>query len=534
MGTKPAPLHVDATTAQARHDPRLQIGQGRAAFCLQPDGLPTSATEHCSAAQCQLDSGRAQPVQRVVQGLCRVLCLIPEKGQRQVQVFFGNGPTDGQSGLHGHEMGQGLGRHGQGDEQAHATTLPWGLARGQMRFSLRCMNLLRRHPDYARLFAAQVVALTGTGLMSVALGLLAFDLAGAQAGLVLGMVYTLKMVAYVGLAPLAQAMAARLPRKTVLIVADLARLGCAAAMPFVTEVWQVYGLVFVLQAASATFTPAFQATLPDLLPEERDYTRALSLSRLAYDLENLTSPLLAGMMLLVMPFSGLFAGTALGFLISLLLLLRTGLPHQPVTHRPFRARLTRGLRLYLATPRLRGLLALNFCASALGAFVLVNTVVLVRDGYGAGEGALALAMTAFGAGSMLMALAMPHVLEHLSDRSAMLLAGVTLALFGLLGGTWLWVTGLPPALMALGFLAVLGAGYSGILTPGGRLLARSAQGEDRPALFAAQFALSHMGWLVTYPLAGYAGVTFGLGPTLVGMSLLGLAASVIAAKVWTS
>lgn len=38
------------------------------------------------------------------------------------------------------------------------------------------------HPAYRRLFAAQVVALLGTGLLTVALGLLAFDLAGSDAG----------------------------------------------------------------------------------------------------------------------------------------------------------------------------------------------------------------------------------------------------------------------------------------------------------------------------------------------------------------
>ncbi|MEK8225346.1 hypothetical protein NKG05_03230 [Oerskovia sp. M15] len=38
------------------------------------------------------------------------------------------------------------------------------------------------HPVYRRLFLAQVVALAGTGLATVALGLLAFDLAGANAG----------------------------------------------------------------------------------------------------------------------------------------------------------------------------------------------------------------------------------------------------------------------------------------------------------------------------------------------------------------
>lgn len=41
--------------------------------------------------------------------------------------------------------------------------------------------------SYARLFSAQMIALLGTGLLTVALGLLAFDIAGSDAGLVLGL-----------------------------------------------------------------------------------------------------------------------------------------------------------------------------------------------------------------------------------------------------------------------------------------------------------------------------------------------------------
>ena len=65
---------------------------------------------------------------------------------------------------------------------------------------------------YRQLFAAQVIALLGTGLLTVALGLLAYDLAGEEAGAVLGTALAIKMVAYVGLAPIANALAERLPR----------------------------------------------------------------------------------------------------------------------------------------------------------------------------------------------------------------------------------------------------------------------------------------------------------------------------------
>ncbi|MEC9313137.1 MAG: MFS transporter, partial [Pseudomonadota bacterium] len=62
---------------------------------------------------------------------------------------------------------------------------------------------------YRHLFLAQVVALIGTGLATVALGLLAYDLAGSGAGLVLGSIFTIKMIAYVGIAPIAGAFADR-------------------------------------------------------------------------------------------------------------------------------------------------------------------------------------------------------------------------------------------------------------------------------------------------------------------------------------
>ncbi len=48
---------------------------------------------------------------------------------------------------------------------------------------------------YRRLFAAQVIALAGTGLSTIALALLAYDLAGGEAGLVLGTALAIKMVA---------------------------------------------------------------------------------------------------------------------------------------------------------------------------------------------------------------------------------------------------------------------------------------------------------------------------------------------------
>ena len=121
-----------------------------------------------------------------------------------------------------------------------------------------------------------MIALVGTGLATVALGLLAYELARDRAGAVLGTALAIKMIAYVAVAPTAGAFAEVLPRRAMLVSLDLVRAAVALCLPFVSDIWQVYVLIFVLQSASAAFTPAFQATIPDVLLDEKDYTRALS------------------------------------------------------------------------------------------------------------------------------------------------------------------------------------------------------------------------------------------------------------------
>src|ERR687898_2318507 len=160
---------------------------------------------------------------------------------------------------------------------------------------------------YRHLYLAQVSALTGTGVMTVGLALLAYQLAGDNAGAVLGIALSLRIVAFVLISPVFGAYAHLLPRRQVLVALDLLRAATVLVLPFVDAVWQVYVLIFVINAASAGFTPLFQATIPDVLPDEAVYTRALSLSRLAYDLQQLLAPALAGGMVLFPPVGGFFA-----------------------------------------------------------------------------------------------------------------------------------------------------------------------------------------------------------------------------------
>ena len=382
---------------------------------------------------------------------------------------------------------------------------------------------------YRRLFLAQVTALLGTGLATVALALLAWDLAEGNAGAVLGTALAIKMIAYVGVTPLITGLTRNLPRRPLLVSLDCARAACVGCMPFVDAVWQVYVLIVVLNACSAGFTPTFQATIPEVLPDELTYTRALSLSRLAYDLESLLSPGLAAAALLVISYDALFAGNAVAFLLSAALVLSVTLPHRKPadTARPgFIEATTSGIRTYLRTPRLLGLLALSLAVAAASAMVIVNTVVYVRDALGGSQVDTALALGAYGAGSMTAALLLPRVIDRTGDRPLMLVGAVLLAAALIVG-----ISGLTfPALLVTWL--VLGTGASLVQTPAGRLLTRSANAETRAPLFAAQFTLSHACWLITYPLAGWGSATLGLDATFGVLGAIAAASAVAAAAAW--
>ncbi|MCG7284482.1 MFS transporter [Cellulomonas sp. ACRRI] len=404
-------------------------------------------------------------------------------------------------------------------------------------------------PTYRRLFTAQAISLAGTGLATVALGLLAYDVAGAGGGLVLGTVFALKMLAYVAVAPVAAALVHAAPPRAVLVTADLVRVVVVLGLPLVSAVWQVYVLVLVLQAASAAHSPAYQAVLPRVLRDERRYTQALSLSRLGEDLEMVLSPLLAAALLLVVPGSDLFVGTAIGFAASALLVSRLelggaggaggaadgggsgdvdGRVDAPTT---FGRRARRGIALMVRTPALRAVLALNMVVAAGGAFVLVQYVLIAREVYARGDGVAALLMAALGAGSITVAVLLPRALDALPERALMLAGGgvVVAATAGLAAA--LHVPGTRGLVLVGALFALVGAGWAAAETPVGRIIARTTPERDQPAVFAAQFSLSHACWLVTYPVAGWLGV-LGLGPAALALAGLGAAALAATAALW--
>ena len=278
------------------------------------------------------------------------------------------------------------------------------------------------NPNFRWLFSAQVFSLVGTGLLTVALSLAAFSIGGGKAaGQVLGVIFALKMVAYVGIAPLIEAVLSGVNRKIALVSLDFGRLLLLVLMAFMENTYQIVLLSFVFFVLSAGFTPLYQSVIPDVVPEKDAYARALSWSRIAYTLESILSPTIAVALLTFITGSFLFLVAALALIGSIFALAVASFPPRvsDVSKKPFIQRVFKGMSIYIKTPRLKGLFLLNFALSLAMAWVFVNTVVYSGLRLGSSETYFPILMGFYGLGAALGASIVPRVVARLGERRTM-------------------------------------------------------------------------------------------------------------------
>ena len=367
------------------------------------------------------------------------------------------------------------------------------------------------NPSFTKLFVAQIIALVGTGLSTVALSLLAYDMAGGRAGTVLGIALAFKMIAYVFFAPIIGGIVHRVSRKSFLITMDALRALIVLLMPFVSEIWHIYVLIFLLNLFSAGFKPVFQAVIPDILNNDEQYGKALAYSRVAYDLENILSPTLAGIGLLFFTYTGLFVFNSVAFIISALIIIITLLPKPKPVERSgnFIDEITYGVISYFKTPRLRSLLVLYIGIAVGSSMVIVNTVIYVKEYLMLPDTTLALFFACSGLGSMLMAFTYPLLAKKFNDKTIIQLGILALSISLFL------MSYEPSFIFALINWFLIGTGLSLSQIPAGKIVNMSANPNDRTAYFSAQFSLSHMCWLIGYLAAGQLVYVFGFSFTAV-------------------
>lgn len=377
-----------------------------------------------------------------------------------------------------------------------------------------------RNPIFARLYAAQTTSLLGDALTWVGLALLAFELAGPKSAVVLSSALTLRVTAFVLLSPLAGAIADRFDRKQIMVITHVIRMVIVGLLPLVTQIWQIYILIFALNVFNAFFTPTYQATIP-LVTGQNDYAQAIALSSATYQLLGVLGPGIAGSVAAFVGARQVFFLDALTFLIAAVLIftlpnvLRVEQNQQSLSRGRTWRDIKNGTTRLFGDTSIRYSLFMQLVASIAGAQILVNTVGYVQGTLKLGNVQYGWVMVAFGIGATISAVAVGAI-DRRFARTTVVLFGAALITLALLPANYANL----PILMCLWLLA--GAGQNCVNLPTQTLIADRIPTDAQGRVYGAHFAWSHLWWAISYPLAGWLGSHFVQTEFMYG-SLIGLA-----------
>lgn len=385
------------------------------------------------------------------------------------------------------------------------------------------LNPLRRR-DYRLLFTALAISLTGDGIWIVAIAFQVIELGGGpvQLSLVIAC-FSAGLIAFLLPGGIA---ADRLPRRTVLLAADLLRAATVAVIAVLSlsgeiELWHLAVAGFIVGGGEAFFIPSYTALVPRLVPDDEILA--------ANGLEGTLRPLAqfaAGPAIGGIAVAALSPGTAImvdagTFLVSAACLF--GIRVHGTADRDRTASgvgaaisdLREGARYvrntsWLWTTLLFALVAVLFLIGPID--VLIPFAVSER--LGAGAGAYGILLTAFGIGSAIGALTIASRPLPRRYLTTMLLVwgigSLPIAAIGLANELWVMVI----AMLIVGVTSGIGD------VIWGTLLQRRVPDQLRGRVSSLDFFVSLALLPVSMALAGPAGDAFGITTVFIVAALV--------------
>ncbi|MBA3690274.1 MAG: MFS transporter [Actinobacteria bacterium] len=379
------------------------------------------------------------------------------------------------------------------------------------------LELLRRNPDFRRLYFAQLISFGGDWFMTVALFGLVHMLTGSA--IFVALTITVPQLAFFLLSPVGGALADRLDRRRLMIVADLARACLCLPLLLVDSQGRVW-LVFVLQASisvfEACFEPASSAAIPNVVDPE-DLAAANSLVGSAWGTMLAVGAAAGGLVVTLFGRDAAIMGNSLSFLLSAWLLWRVRRAFserrdEHVQH-PGILEATRETAAYARRDhRVLALLGVK-AGFGLAAGVLVLIAVFATDVFREGDIGIGLLMASRGVGALIGPF-LGRALAGPDDRRLFGAIGLALAVFGIS----YMVFGLSPSLVVAApivLCAHLGGGAQWTLSTYG--LQRLTPDRIRGRIFAFDYALVTLSLGVSSFVAGWLADTLGPRPAVIGL-----------------
>jgi len=401
---------------------------------------------------------------------------------------------------------------------------------------LRIPAVLREEPQYRLLFGSQVLSILGDRVTSIALPFAVLSVGGGVGDVAL--TSAAQFLPFVLLALPAGVWADRWDRKRILITSDAVRLvtqatAAALLLTHTAGVPQLVVLAAVFGAADAFFAPAFSGLLPTTVTPA-NIQPANALRGLTFSLGNVVGPVVAGLLIAYAGGPGsalLFDAVTFAVSVVLLLPLRPALVSEALaeedptaTTTSFGTSLREGWHEVRSRPWVLGFLSgfSVYHAVVLPAIFVVGPVLMLQEYDGARSWALVTAL--FGLGNILGdVLLLSWRPSHALRVGALMLVGASCQ--AAIIGSHLPVWG-------IGGLELL----TGICVTGMFTLWETSLGEHIPA--SALSRVSSYDYLSTTGviplgnvLVGVAAATFGLFPSLYGMSAIGIAVALLVLRL---
>jgi len=241
---------------------------------------------------------------------------------------------------------------------------------------------LTRHPDFAKLWAGQTISLFGSSITALALPSVAILTLGAHAYQV-GLLQAVQFLAFPLLGLPAGVWVDRLPRKAVMIVADVGRALALGSIPLAwaghwLTLGQLYLIALVVGVLTVFFDVAYQSYLPALI-DRVDLVEGNSKLEISHSASDVAGKGLGGILIqwLGAPLSVLV--DALSFIASVVSLAAIrkaeAPPSSPVLSKGFWRELRTGVDVVIKNPILRNI-AMCTATTNLGS-AMIGAVFLI-------------------------------------------------------------------------------------------------------------------------------------------------------------
>ncbi len=382
-------------------------------------------------------------------------------------------------------------------------------------------------PVFRRYFAGQAVSHLGDRMTPVALAFAVLQLTGSATDL--GLVVASGTVPLAVLLLVGGVWADRLDRRVMMLATDAVRalvqgLLATLLLTGTARVWHLAVLAAAAGAAQAFFEPAATGMVPQVVSSAR-LSQANALVGLSQNVAMIAGPLIAGALVATTSPGAAIAVDAVTFVVSALFLLRLGTAAAAVAERStFAQELAGGFREVSSRPWLAAMVVgfTVYHAVVLPAVLVLGPVTAQRQYDGAATWAVVSA--AFGIGAVLSA----AVALRVRPRRPIVWCALLL-IGGSLQPVFVGV-GLPVVAIA-GLIAVSGACISVLFVVWDTTLARQVPPTALSRVSSFDYFGSTVGMPVGFALIGPAAQHWGLMPTMVGASCIGVAWALLTAAL---